>query len=264
MPNQPFEEKHFFWTKVYIQNFFRTASEEFRPGFLIIFRRFQWKFFREKTFPFKKSCLFPVNAEISSINLVETFWQDVQNCLSIVQRSMIPGKNCFFENVDFFSNSDLEHILFENFAATFRQLRDHYNPSVHRIVLKKKCSLFDRYQIFSFTDFDRGIFEHSKKTILSVLSIRHSTYPEERLDEIFFLQRIRIVLPFLDFEWKISWILPWKLCHSCPNCSCVSRLRFPVIFFVKIVQILLSFLYFDWFGIIFCWIFVGRVCKTAL
>ena len=137
MPNQPFEEKHFFWTEVYIQYFFGIASEKFRPDFLNIFRLFQRKFFTEKTFLFKKSCLFPVIAEISSEYLVETFCQDVQNCISIVQRSMIPGKNCFFEIVDFFSNSNLEHISFESFAATFRQLRDHYNPSVHRNILNK-------------------------------------------------------------------------------------------------------------------------------
>ena len=99
---------------------------------------------------------------------------------------------------------------------------------------------------------------------MSVLSIRLSTYPEERLDEISFLQRIRIVLPFLELEWKISWIPAGKLCHSCRYCSCVSRLRFPAIFFMEIVQIFLSFLYFDWFSFIFGWIFLGMVCKTAL
>ena len=131
---------------------------------------------------------------------MERFSQNVQKRISIVQRSMIPGKNCFFEKVDFFSTLDLEQMLFESFAATFQQLREKCNPSVHRNNLKKYCSLFDRYQIFSFRDFDRCNFEHSKKTNLSVFSIRRSTYPEERLDEISFLQRIRIVLSFLDFE----------------------------------------------------------------
>ena len=46
-------------------------------------------------------------------------------------------KKLLFENVDFFSNSDLEQILYESFVATFGQLRDHYNPSVHRNILKK-------------------------------------------------------------------------------------------------------------------------------
>ena len=124
----------------------------------------------------------------------------------------------------------MEQIWFKSFVATFRQLRENCNPSVHRNILKK--------EIFPFTDFDRCNFEHSRKTILSVLSKRPSTYPEERLDEISFLQRIRIVLPFLDFEWILSWIPAGKLCHSCRKCSCVSKLRFPAIFFVKIVQIL--------------------------
>ena len=60
--------------------------------------------------------------------------------------------------------------------------------------------------LFSFTDSHWCVFEDPKKTILSVLSIRHSTYPKERLEEFSFLQKIRIVLPFADFEWKISWI----------------------------------------------------------
>ena len=133
-----FEEKHFVWAKVYLQIFFRTANGKFLPDFLNIFQRFQRKFFTEKkTFLFKKSCLFPVNAEISSGYLVETFWQNVQNCISIVHRSIIPGKNSFFENVDFFSNLDLEQIFFISFAATFRQLRENCNPSVHRNILKK-------------------------------------------------------------------------------------------------------------------------------
>ena len=196
--------KNIFWAEVYLQKFFRTASEKFWLEFWNLFRCFQRKFFTEKTFLFKKSCLFPVNAEISSRYLVETFWQDVQNCISIVQRSMIPGRNCFFENVDFFSISDLEQIFFESSAATFRQLRENCNPSFHRNILKKKRSVFDRYQIFTFTNFNRCNFEQSKKLFLSALSIRHSTYPEERLDEISFLQRNGIVLPFVDFEWKIS------------------------------------------------------------
>ena len=74
-------------------------------------------------------------------------------------------KKLLFENVDFFSNSDLEQILYESFVATLRQLRDHYNPSVHRNILNKYCSLFDLYQFFSFMDIDRCNFEHSKKTI---------------------------------------------------------------------------------------------------
>ena len=94
-------------------------------------------FYRKITFLFKTSCLFPVNAEISSGYLAETFWQDAQNCISIVQRSIIPGKNSFFENLDFFSNSDLDHILFANFGANFRQLRENCNASFHRNFLKK-------------------------------------------------------------------------------------------------------------------------------
>ena len=216
--------------KVKSQKLFRTANEKFRPKFSNIFRRFRRKFFTEKSFLFKKSCLLPVNAEIFSEYLLETFWQDVENCFSIVQRSMIPGKSCFFENIDFFSISNLEHFLYESFVATFRQLRQNSNPKVHRNILNKKYSLFDQNHFLLFTDFYWCIFEHSKKTVLSVLSIRHLMYPEERLDEISFLQRIRIVLAFLDFEWKISWIPAGKLCHSCQNCSCVSRLRFPAIF----------------------------------
>ena len=36
--------------------------------------------------------------------MAETFWQDVQNCISIVQRSIIPGKNCFLKMLIFSQN----------------------------------------------------------------------------------------------------------------------------------------------------------------
>ena len=118
---------------------------------------------------------------------------------------------------------------------------------------------------FSFTDFDRCIFEHSKIIILSVLSKRHSTYPEERLDEISSLQRIRIVLPFPDFESKMSWLPAWKLRHSCRNCSCVSRLRFPFNFLILKKCAHFIVLFVSWLiQLHFCWFFLGSVCKTAL
>ena len=52
--------------KVQSKKLFRTASEKFRPNFSNIFRRFRRKFFTEKSFLFRKSCLLPVNAGISS------------------------------------------------------------------------------------------------------------------------------------------------------------------------------------------------------
>ena len=58
-------------------------------------------------------------------------------------------KNIAFGNLlIFFSNSDLEQILYESFVATFRHLRQNYNPSVHRNILNKKCSLFDQNHFF--------------------------------------------------------------------------------------------------------------------
>ena len=58
-------------------------------------------------------------------------------------------KNIAFGNLlIFFSNSDLEQILYESFVAAFRQLRQNSNPSVHRNILNKKCSPFDQNYIF--------------------------------------------------------------------------------------------------------------------
>ena len=131
--------KTLFLNKSLIEEFFSDCEWKVSAGFFKHFPTFSQDVFyrKKKTFLFKKSWLFPVNAEISSENLVETFWQDVQKRISVVQRSMIPGKNSFFENVDFFSNSDLEQILFQSFAATFRELRENCNPNVYRNILKK-------------------------------------------------------------------------------------------------------------------------------
>ena len=75
------------------------------------------------------------------------------------------------------------------------------------------------------------------------MSIRHSTYPEDRLDEISFLQRIRIVLPFLDFEWKISWIPARKLCHGCLNVLACPGYVFLIFFLWKLCNFFCPFVF---------------------
>ena len=99
---------------------------------------------------------------------------------------------------------------------------------------------------------------------MSVFSIRHSTYPEKWLDEASFLQRIRILLPFPDFDKEISWIFAGKLRHSCRNFTCVSRLRLQVNYsFENWEKFFVPFVF--WLiHLHFCWCFSGRVCKTAL
>ena len=99
---------------------------------------------------------------------------------------------------------------------------------------------------------------------MSVFSIRHSTYPEKWLDEASFLQRIRILLPFPDFDKEISWIFAGKLRHSCRNFTCVSRLRLQVSYsFENWEKFFVPFVF--WLiHLHFCWFFSCRVCKTAL
>ena len=146
-------------------------------------------------------------------------------------------KHGFWEIVDFFSNLDLEQILYESFVATFRQLRQKSNPSVYRNILNKKCFLFDQNHFFLVYGLSQMRFWTSKENYF--VSFVNTAFNVSRgtIEWNSFLKRIRIVLPFGDFEWKISWISAGKLCHSCRKCSCVSRLRFPV-FFVKSVQFL--------------------------
>ena len=117
-------------------------------------------------------------------------------------------KNCYRKFVDFFSNSHLEQILFERFVAFFDNIEKTAIQVSTQAFWTKNVLFLIRPIFFLFTDFHWCIFEHSKKTILSVLSIQHSTYPGERLDEISFLQWIRIILQFRTLREKPLEFLP--------------------------------------------------------
>ena len=117
-------------------------------------------------------------------------------------------KNCYRKFVDFFSNSRLEQILFERFVAFFDNIEKTTIQVSTQAFWTKNVLFLIKTIFFLFTDSHWCVFEDPKKTILSVLSIRHSTYPEERLDEISFLQWIRIILQFRTLREKPLEFLP--------------------------------------------------------
>ena len=149
----------------------------------------------------------------------------------------------FLENTSFLKMLIFSQIRISN--KSFLKVLRQFFASSEKIAIQVSAETFWRKNVlfltdtkfFSFTDFNRCNCEHSKKTVLSVLSIRHSTYQEQRLDENSFLQRIRIVLPFLDFWMK-------NLLNSCrKSLSQLLKMFLPVQatfsrFFVKSVQIL--------------------------
>ena len=158
----------------------------------------------------EKSCRFRLHAAVSPWYLVKTFWQYVQNCISVVQRSMIPEKQLLLEKVDFF------HI--RNWSEFFsKALRKLFFSSVKGAIYmfresfwRKNVLFFEffRYLFFSFRDFDRDTFGtfRQKKTCQFCWKL-HSTYPEDPFDENFSFQKLRIVQPNPDFEEEIPWFL---------------------------------------------------------
>ena len=144
-----FEDKHLFWKKKFLlQNFFRTASEKFSAGFVKKLPTFSEEIFQGKIISYGKIMSFS--------GLCKSFFRIIgRNVLARCSKlhCSCPDepdswKKLFLENVEFFSNSDLEQFFFESFAETFRQLRKNCNLSVHRNILKKKCSLFDGNHFF--------------------------------------------------------------------------------------------------------------------
>ena len=237
-----FEEKHLFWKKVLLQNFFRNATKKLSARFVKKLPTFSEEIFQGKIISYGKIMSFS--------GLCKSFFRIIgRNVFSRCSRhSFLLYRWAWFLKKLLLENVDFSHVRIwsKSCSQVLRQLF----ASLKKIAIQVFTETFWRNSVlfltetifFSFTDFDRCIFEHSKKAILSVLSIRHSTYLEEWLDEISFLQRIRIVLPIPDFDWKISWIPAGKLRHSCRNCSCVSKLLFPVKFFLENVQVLFFFI----------------------
>ena len=177
----------------------------------------------------------------------------------ILEKTLLLESCWFFSQIRTWSKSCMKVLW---------QLSDNFDKIAIQVSTEtfwtKNVLLLIKTIFFSFTDSHWCIFKHPKKTILSVLSIRHSTYPEERLDEISFPQRIRIVLHFRTLNEKSPQLLPEnfvtfvKIVLKWPGCV------FRLIYYFQNCAIFLAFLSFDWFSFIFGWFFFSRFCKTAL
>ena len=199
-----------FQKKFNYRNFFRTASKKFPAGFLEKLPRFpkfscKRNFFTARKFILKKSCFF--------LGLCRSFFRKIGK--NVLVRCSKPQFN-FPEVHDSWKNLALGKLLIFSQIRIWSKscMKVLWQPSdnLDKIAIQVSTETFWTKSVlfliktifFLFTDIYWCNFEHSNKTTLSVLSIRHSTYPGERLDEISYLQRIRIVLPFADFEKKIS------------------------------------------------------------
>ena len=79
--------------------------------------------------------------------MVETFWQVVQDCISVVQRSMIPEKNCFWNSWFFFRcGHGLE--FFESLPEIFCRISEKCNLRVHIYILRTSFLFFDTSLFF--------------------------------------------------------------------------------------------------------------------
>ena len=121
----------------------------------------------------------------------------------ILEKTLLLESCWFFSQIGTWSKSCMKVLW---------QLSDNFDKIAIQVSTEtfwtKNVLLLIKTIFFSFTGSHWCIFEHPKKTILSVLSIRHSTHPEERLDEISFPQRIRIVLHFRTLNEKSPQLLP--------------------------------------------------------
>ena len=159
-------------------------------------------------------------------------------------------KNIAFGNLCiFFSNWDLEQILYESFVATFRQLRQNSNPSVHRNILNKKCSLFDQNYIFLVYGSHWCNFEPPKKTILSICQfgiqrIQRNDWMKflshKELELFYHFRALNGKSPQLlpeNFVTVVKYVLKWpgcvfRLTYYFPNCA-----NFFVLFVFWLIQL---------------------------
>ena len=99
---EPFEERLLLWRKLFSKIFSGSEDNVFSP-FLKKFSEIPGKRCPQKQFSLKTSCQSRVKAEFFSEYLEEMFWQDVQNRISDVQRSVFPQKNLLLKTKSFFS-----------------------------------------------------------------------------------------------------------------------------------------------------------------
>ena len=117
---------------------------------------------------------------------------------------------------------------------------------------RKIVLFFDKAFFSRLGTLTEAILNFQTKRFCQFCRKLHSTYPEEPFVENSSFEKLGIVLPVPDFEWKNSWILAGKLRHNCRNCTCVYWLRLQVDYFPEnCASFLCLFFYFDSF-IFFC------------
>ena len=85
------------------------------------------------------------------------FWQDIQDCISVVQRSMFPEKKLLLENF-FVSNSQLEPFFLKTLRKLFLSSEKSAIYMSTETFWRKNVLFFDTKLFFLFRDIDRGIF----------------------------------------------------------------------------------------------------------
>ena len=229
------------------------------------FPTFSEEVFYGNNISFQKSCLSPVSAEISSGFLVETFWQDVQNCISIVQKSMITEKKLLLEKVDFFQ-------IWTWIKCFLKVLRQH--RQLREIAIQVSTETFWRKNVLFLTDTKLFRLRTLTDAILNIqrkLFCQLCQYGIQRIqrnDWMKFLsyKQLELFYHFWTLNEKPLDFLPENFVRVVENAlACPGYVSLLLLFFLwKLCKVYLSFLYFDWFSFIFGWIFFGRVCKTAL
>ena len=121
----------------YIPKLFSDSEWMFSAAFWKFFPTFPEKYVYKKHFFLKKSCHSRVKAEIFSDYLAKRFRQDAQNCISVVQRSVFPERNCFLKKI-FFRNWTWS----KNFLIALRKTWT--NLKVYRNILKKNFPFWQK------------------------------------------------------------------------------------------------------------------------
>ena len=142
-----FEEKHLFWKKFNFRTFFGLRAKSFLPDFL------------KKTSDVSRGKISRLEKSFQKNHVLLGLCRSVFRKIgrNVLVRCSKLHFNCPEEHdswkktayrKSFFTKMDIEQTFCESFAATFRQLWENCNLSVHRNILKEKCSLFVRNLFF--------------------------------------------------------------------------------------------------------------------
>ena len=191
--------------------------------------------------------------------MVETFWQDSQNCISFVQSSMFPEEFSLWASLISCKIRSWCKVFFDSCAETFQQPNKNSHLRVQRNILKRKNFFLTQIFFFLWGLWPRYFWNFRQNNFVSFVDNCIQLIQRIDLMKILSFKNLELLYQFRTLNKKSPDFLLENFCTvvetvlACPGYIWGKKVENIVPFF--------SFLNFDWLIFTFVEVFLAALSK---